>query len=59
MNRISNRPRRYEICELREDDMDMIFVDMNTDLKPHYPVRVVLTNQTFSVFTGEIYETNY
>lgn len=44
MNHISNRPRRYEICELREEDMDLIFIDMNTDLKPHYPVRVVLTN---------------
>lgn len=39
--------------------MDMIFIDMDTELKPHYPVRVVLNNRTFSVFTGENYDTIY
>jgi hypothetical protein len=34
--------------------MDMIFIDMDTPLKPHYPVRVVLNNKTFSVFAGEV-----
>lgn len=39
--------------------MDMIFVDLDVPLKPHYPVRVVLNNKTFSVFTGDNYDSVY
>ncbi len=56
--KFSNRPWRYERCVVMEEDLDV----ERTDLKafktpPRIPHRIVMNNQTFTVFENFDYQT--
>jgi hypothetical protein len=57
--KISNRPQRYELCELKEEDVEIMFDIPGATMPITYPARVVLNNHTISIFTGTEYETVY
>jgi len=57
--KISNRPQRYELCELKEEDVNIMFDIPGATVPITYPARVVLNNHTISIFTGTDYETVY
>jgi hypothetical protein len=51
MQKISNRPQRYEACIIREGDLDLSLPIPNAIINPRIPTRVVLNNKTLTVFT--------
>ena len=56
--RFSNKPWRYERCIIMEEDLDMVRDDLvQFKNKPRIPHRVVMNNQTFSVFENFDYNT--
>ena len=56
---ISNRPQRYEICIVKEGDLN-IKVDLpDFEGRPEFPVRVILNNRTLTVFTTTNFDAVY
>ena len=55
MQRLWSRGQRYEVCVIKEGDMDVL-IDSETEFKfpPRYPCRVVLNNKTISIFTTPV-----
>jgi len=57
--KISNRPQRYELCELKEEDVNIMFDIPGATVPVTYPARTVLNNHTITLFTGTEFETVY
>jgi len=59
MVKVSNRKQRYEVCVIKEGDMDWMREDIEvvTGENPRFPVRVVLNNRTISIFEANHYDT--
>jgi len=54
--RVSDRPQREEICVVKESDMELVRDDLpGFKRPPRTPVRVVLNNSTFSIFSTDNY----
>ena len=51
--RISNRPQRSERCHLKEGDM-MLAQELETQGLIRFPIRVVLNNETLSLFSSGV-----
>lgn len=58
-HRISDRPQRYEVCVVKEGDLDLLLEMPGYDRSPRFPVRVVLNNKTITVFTTPSYDSIY
>ena len=54
MQKLWTRPQRYEVCIIKEGDMDMLLDDGDYAYPPRFPVRVILNNRTLSVFTTPV-----
>lgn len=54
MQQLSSRPLRYEICVVKEGDLDLGIEDQGFKMMPRYPVRVILNNKTLSIFTTPV-----
>ena len=54
MQKLWSRPQRYEVCIIKEGDMDMLFSDEEYAFPPRFPVRVILNNRTLSIFTTPV-----
>jgi hypothetical protein len=61
MDRISSRLQRYELCVIREGDLNIkpMLANANPKDTPLFPVRVVLNLKTFTIFSTANYETVY
>jgi len=59
MQQLSSRPLRYEICVVREGDLDLGITDQGFAAMPKYPVRVILNNKTISIFSTPSYDNVY
>lgn len=59
MQQLSSRPLRYEICVVREGDLDLGIEDQGFAMMPKFPVRVILNNKTLSIFSTPSYENVY
>lgn len=58
IKRVSKRPQRYETCILKEGDLEIVREDLDQFQRPpRVPARVVLNNQTISVFQTANYDT--
>lgn len=54
MQKLWSRPQRYEVCVIKEGDMDMLFEEGSFAVPPRFPVRVILNNRTLSIFTTPV-----
>ena len=56
--KFSNRPWRYERCVVMEEDLDVERADLKGfKTPPRIPHRIVMNNQTFTVFENFDYQT--
>jgi hypothetical protein len=56
--KVSDRPQRFETCIIKEGDLEVVRTDMSQFMRPpRVPARVVLNNQTFTVFQSANYDT--
>lgn len=56
MQKLSSRPLKYEICVVKEGDLDLGIENQGFAMMPKFPVRVILNNKTISIFTTPSYE---
>lgn len=54
MQQLSSRPLRYEICVVKEGDLDLGIEDQGFAMMPKFPVRVILNNKTLSIFSTPV-----
>jgi len=59
MQQLSSRPLRYEICVVKEGDFYLGIEDQGFAVMPKYPIRVILNNETISIFTTPTYDNVY
>ena len=54
MQKVSKRFQRYETCILKEGDVEIVKTDLTElKIKPRFPGRAIMNNQTFSVFQSD------
>jgi hypothetical protein len=55
VGRLTNKPQRYSKCNLKENDAFLSKYNIHTKLESKQPVRLVMNNQTVSLFADENY----
>ena len=51
----SIRPQRYSLCQIKDNDAFMTTFNKDTREKAKIPVRIVMNNQTFTIFGDDSY----
>ena len=51
----SSRPQRYSKCQVKDNDAFLTSYDPSTNSKSKLPVRIVLNNQTFTIYGDDSY----